>query len=418
MSETCSYERLCLDRRAFLGGAAAFSVWSGLPAFARAGGRDPRLVTVVLRGGLDGLAAVAPVGDPDYARVRDGFELPADGPDARRPLDGFFALNSPLATLHDLYRAGEALVVHAAHTPYRERSHFDAQDVLENGTGAAGHDDDGWLGRLIAALPAEDRIAAGGGFAVAPAAPLILRGSPDVLTWMPPGLAPAPDDTRLRLLALYEHTDPALAEALESGLDLERVTGSERQMLAEARAAMGDDGARARVREVRLAAASAGRIMAADDGPRIGVLDMTGFDTHRQQRAVDGRLASQLALLDGCLATLKEGLGPAWRDTVVVFVTEFGRTVRLNGSRGTDHGAATVALLAGGAVAGGRVLADWPGLSDRALFEGRDLMPTTDLRAVLKGVLADHLGVPPRLLATRVFPGTLGLTPVEGLVRA
>lgn len=417
--EACREGRAGLTRRGFLAAGAAFTVWSGLPRFARAGTRDPRLVFVVLRGGLDGIAAVAPVGDPAYPAMREDGVLPADGPHARLPLDADFALNGRMRRLHAMYREGDALLLHAVHTPYRERSHFDAQDVLENGTTAPDHHEDGWLGRLVSALPMEERMRTGGGFAVAPATPLVMRGTPNVLTWMPPGISPASDDTRARLLNLWEHTDPALADALEAGLALDAFAGSEREIREAARdmrEAMPD--ASWAERQQRVMAASAGRTMAADDGPRIGFLDMTGFDTHRRQRAVDGRLANRLEVLDSLLGALRDAMAPVWRDTVVVVATEFGRTVRLNGSDGTDHGAATVAMLLGGAVAGGRVVADWPGLAERGLFEGRDLMPTTDLRAVLKGVLRDHVGAGERLLAERVFPGTAGLRPIDDLLRA
>ncbi|WP_108659871.1 DUF1501 domain-containing protein [Acuticoccus kandeliae] len=405
-------------RRGFLAGGAAFTAWASIPKLARAAGtRDPRYITIILRGGMDGLATVAPIGDPAYEAVRDMAAMPTEGPDAGVPLDGFFVLNSRMPRLADLYRNGEALFVHAAHTPYRDRSHFQAQDVLENGTTSDLHHRDGWLGRAIGLLDPDERIARQGGFAAASATPLVMRGAPNVVTWLPPGLPAASDDTRARLLSLYEHTDPVLAQALSEGLRLEMVAGSEREVAASLKAGMEGMDVRGIHRQTVAAATAAGRAMSADDGPRIGFLDMTGFDTHRGQRVVNGSLGLTLSGLDLAIEALRLALGPAWKDTVVTVMTEFGRTVRMNGSQGTDHGTATVAMILGGAVAGGRVISDWPGLSDKALYEGRDLYPTTDLRAVLKGTLRDHLGIDAKALGVDVFPETADLRPVDGLLR-
>ena len=170
--------------------------------------------------------------------------------------------------------------------------------------------------------------------------------------------------------------------------------------------------------QMRKAAEGAARLMAADDGPRIGALAFDGWDTHANEGGATGRLAQLLGGLDGAFAAFESELGPRWNETVVVAITEFGRTARINGTVGTDHGTATVAFLAGGAVAGGRVVADWPGLKAADLYESRDLKPTTDLRAVLKGVLADHLGLSADVLARAVFPDTLGVAPMKGLIAA
>ncbi|WP_226580651.1 DUF1501 domain-containing protein [Acuticoccus sediminis] len=405
-------------RRSVLIGGAAFTAWASIPTIARAAGsRDPRFVALILRGGMDGLAVVAPIGDPSYEAVRDEFSMPLEGPDAGIPLDGFFVLNPRMTRLAELYRKGEALFVHAAHTAYRERSHFDAQDVLENGTTAAAHYKDGWLGRIIQGLPADGDVAKDGAFAAATTTPLTLRGAPRVVTWLPPGFAEASDDTRSRLLMMYEHTDPVLARAMAEGLDLSRVTGSEVETGEAVKAMLGTMEANGFERQVVAAATAAGRAMSTDDGPRVGFLDMSGFDTHLRQSVTSGRIGRALTALDLSIGALRDSLGDAWDNTVVAVMTEFGRTVRMNGSDGTDHGTATVAMLLGGAVKGGRVYADWPGLAPNALFEGRDLAPTTDLRAVLKGVARDHLGLDPRMLGGSVFPGTEGLRPIDGLVR-
>jgi uncharacterized protein (DUF1501 family) len=164
------------------------------------------------------------------------------------------------------------------------------------------------------------------------------------------------------------------------------------------------------------AAGAAAKFMARGDGPRVGALAFDGWDTHADEGAASGRLAALLGALDGALAAVESGMGDAWKETAVAVITEFGRTARINGTEGTDHGTATVALLAGGAVKGGRVIADWPGLSEAKLYQDRDLKPTTDLRAILKGVLRDHLRVDERVLASTVFPGSTTLKTTNGLV--
>jgi uncharacterized protein (DUF1501 family) len=400
-------------RRGFLLGSAAVAAWAALPKLASAAGaRDPRLVTVILRGGLDGLAAVAPIGDRAYEAARGGLALSEAG-EASIPLDNFFALNPRMPHIAGLYRRGEALFVHATSTPYRGRSHFDGQDILENGLAQSGYHRDGWLGRALAVMPAADRVGRFAGFAVAPTTPLVLKGERDILTFMPVGFHQASIDTRARLLDLYEHTDPTLADILESGVGLEEIVGTEAELTEATR--MGTVSERGRNRSLEGVATAAGRAMATDDGPRVGFLDINGFDTHRAQRPVEGLLGRQLALLDAGIAALERALGPVWKDTTVVVITEFGRTVAMNGSSGTDHGTATVAMLFGGAVRGGRVVADWPGLGGRDLYEGRDLKPTTDLRAVLKGVLRDQFGLDDAVLATTVFPDSADVRPMDSL---
>ncbi|MEM7696558.1 MAG: DUF1501 domain-containing protein [Pseudomonadota bacterium] len=406
------------SRRTVLAGGAAFAAWGAIPRAAAApGSKDPRFLTIVLRGGLDGLAAVAPIGDPAYAAIRDEFALPESGAFASVPLSADFALNGNMPNLADLYRRGEALFVHAAHTAYRERSHFAAQDVLENGVETPLYFESGWLGRAISEMPVESRIARRDAFAAAASVPLTLRGAGHVVTWLPAGLPAASIDTRDRLLALYEHTDRVLADAMLDGIALEHLAGSEREIREGVRQTMmmmgGNDGPS---RKIVAAAAAAGRAMAADDGARVGFLDFHGFDTHRSQHN-NRRLGKTLERLDQAIAALRQALGPVWGQTVVTITTEFGRTVRINGSDGTDHGAGTVAMVLGGTVNGGRVIADWPGLAERQLYEGRDLRPTTDLRAVLKGILADHFGLDRRTLGDRVFPRTAALSPIEGLIK-
>ena len=405
-------------RRELLLGSGALFAWAHVPKLARAQGRDPRLLVIVLRGALDGLAAVAPVGDPDWLRLRGDKALTLDGAAPALPLDSFFALNPAMPNLHRLYQAGAAAIVHAAATPYRERSHFDGQDVLESGLTKPGAVTSGWLNRALAALEPAGRTNPRGreAFAVGPVTPLVVRGPAPVLSWTPPRLPPASDDTIMRLLDLYRHTDPALARVLEERMGLAaiaRAGGMEKPEQQRAAPAAGANQVRAFFAE---SAGAAAKFLARPDGPRIGALAFDGWDTHANEGALDGRLAALLGGLDGAIAAIETNMGAAWRETVVAIVTEFGRTARINGTEGTDHGTATVAFLAGGALKGGRVIADWPGLKDANLQDGRDLKPTTDLRAVLKGLLKDHLRVNERALAANVFPDSGAVKPMAGLV--
>ena len=289
-----TFNRHAATRRELLLASGTLFAWAHLPKVARAEGRDPRLLVIVLRGALDGLAAVAPIGDPDWVALRGDKALSLYGKPSALPLDSFFALNPAMPNLYRLYKSGAATIVHATATSYRERSHFDGQDVLESGLGKPGAADTGWLNRALA---------------------------------------------------------------------------------------------------------------------------FDGWDTHAAEGAMSGRLATLLGALDGAIAAIETEMKDAWGETVVAIVTEFGRTARINGTDGTDHGTATVALLAGGALRGGRVVADWPGLKPAKLHDGRDLKPTTDLRAVLKGLLKDHLRVDAAVLATNVFPDSAAVKPMAGLLQ-
>ena len=404
------------NRRELLLGSGALFAWAHLPRTALAEGRDPRFLVIVLRGALDGLATVAPVGDPDWQRLRGENAFTIDGPTAALPLDSFFALNPAMPNLHRLYKAGQATIVHAVATPYRERSHFDGQDVLEGGFVRPGSSDTGWLNRTLAGLPAAGRVNPKQAFAVGPIAPLVARGSAPVLAWTPPRLPPASNDTMSRLVDLYRHTDPALAGALEERSALSAIAdaGAMGKTL-KPQMTPGVPGAAVRAYFAESASAAA-KFMARPDGPRVGALAFDGWDTHANEGVAKGRLAVLLAALDGAINALETGMGESWRHTVIAVVTEFGRTARINGTEGTDHGTATVALLIGGAVKGGRVITDWPGLKEANLLDGRDLKPTTDLRAVMKGILKDHLRADDHLLAKDVFPGSQTINPLANLV--
>ncbi|MGJ4931346.1 DUF1501 domain-containing protein [Bradyrhizobium sp. HKCCYLS2038] len=407
------------SRRDVLRGSGALFAWTQMPRLARAEGRDPRLLVIVLRGALDGLGAVAPVGDPDWVRLRGDRALLLDGKPAALPLDGFFALNPAMPNLHRLYGAGHAAIVHATCTPYRDRSHFDGQDVLESGMIRPGMTDSGWLNRALVEMDSDGRVNTNGGrvLGIGAVTPLVVRGRAPVLSWAPQRVLPASDDTQMRLLDLYRHTDARLAAAMQSRIELAAIGGT-----AGGNAAMTDEPPAellgfARVRAYFAeTAGAAGRFLARADGPRVGALGFAGWDTHINEGAGAGQLANLLGALDGAVAAIETAMGSAWRETVVAVVTEFGRTAQINGTNGTDHGTGTVALLAGGAVKGGRVIADWPGLKLAQLHEQRDLRPTTDLRAVLKGLLKDHLRVDGAALDSRVFPGSADVPAMPGLL--
>jgi uncharacterized protein (DUF1501 family) len=411
-----TFQRHLSSRREALIGAGALFAWTQMPRLARAEGRDPRLLVIVLRGALDGLGAVAPVGDPDWIGLRGDRALVLDGKTPALPLDAFFALNPAMPNLHRLYKARAASIVHATATPYRDRSHFDGQDVLESGVARPGAIDTGWLNRALVALASDGQVDLRGSRALGVGAvtPLVVRGRAPVLSWIPQKLLTASDDTRARLLDLYQHTDPKLAVALEGRVRLAALgatTGPDDPMADNP--APGIARVRAYFAEV---AGTAARFLARPDGPRVGAAGVVGWDTHINEGAASGQLANLLGALDGALAAIETNMGEAWHETVVAVITEFGRTARINGTDGTDHGQGTVAFLAGGALKGGRMIADWPGLKAAQLYEGRDLKPTTDLRAVLKGLLRDHLRVDERVLASTVFPDSADVAPMAGLV--
>lgn len=401
-------------RRRVLGAAGALFAWSFVPkfAYARAGSRDARFLTIILRGALDGLAAVPPLGDPDYETVRQNLMLAKDGPDAALALDGFFYLHPAMPHLARLYRQRHAAVIHAASTGYRQRSHFDGQDVLESGQPGPGRTDTGWLNRLIGVLPAGEDISRRGTLGVGVVPPLIVRGPAKTLGWAPPFVPRADEDLIQRLGELYGHTDPVLAQALARSVETEAIVSRNSMALERMRARGGPATPQGMVQ----IATGAAKLIAASDGPRIAALAFEGWDTHANEGGAKGRLATLLGGLDSALAALEEGLRPVWNDTVILVMTEFGRTAQINGTIGTDHGTGTVAFLVGGAVRGGRVIADWPGLKPHQLFEQRDLDATIDVRAVAKGVMADLFGASASTLAQTVFPETAHIPLMRHLV--
>ena len=402
------------SRRGMLLGSGTLFAWSFLPKLARAEARDPRFLAIVLRGALDGLATVAPIGDPDWIALRGDDALTLAGKVPALKLNDFFALNPAMPNLHRMFRSGAATIVHAVATPYRERSHFDGQDLLESGLPKPGPSDSGWLNRALASLSPGGRVDPKGSsqlLGVGPTPPLIVLGPAQVLSWSPQNVVAASNDTTMRLLDLYRHSDPKLASSLEEHVQL---IAMER---AGAMAQKPGGPAPGQVHSYFAeAAGTAAKFLAQADGPRVGALALDGWDTHNNEGIARGRLSQLLGALDVALAAIESNMGPAWRETVVALVTEFGRTARINGTEGTDHGTATVALLVGGALKGGCVIADWPGLKGADLYQNRDLKPTTDLRTVLKGLLRDHLRADERVLAEKIFPGSAGVKPMSGLI--
>jgi uncharacterized protein (DUF1501 family) len=399
-----------LKRREFLhAGALALggTFLTSRLAFARTGNAKSRFVFIVMRGALDGLAAAPPYGDPDYAGLRRELALKPPGfPGGALPLDGFFGLHPSLSFLHDSYAARELVVFHGIASPYRERSHFDGQDVLENGSPQAHAVQTGWLNRALASLQSGHGQSKELGVALGQNIPLVMRGPASVTSWSPSKLAALDEDTLERITDLYAG-DPLLAARLADALAANAIADSAGAPMQAAQP----------MRYTEVVRAAAG-FLRRDDGPQVAVFDTTGWDTHANEGNAEGQLAGRLAALDAGLRTLKEELGPTWADTAVLLATEFGRTAATNGTRGTDHGTATAAFLLGGAVQGGRVLADWPGLSARSLYQGRDLKPTTDLRSVLKGVLSEHVLVSSSALESSVFPNSAAARPIKGLLRA
>ena len=389
--------------------AGAMSVWDAPLRYAFASvPTDRRLVMVILRGALDGLAAVPPHGDPDYAGVRGVLALDKSGTGGLHDLDGFFGLHPALTNMKAYYDAKQLAVFHNICSPYRDRSHFDGQNVLESGATGPHILQDGWLNRALMPMGMADGERA---LAVAQTPPLLLSGPAKATSWMP-AVLPEPDEAFLaRVRALYTK-DAVLSASLNSALALQ----------AEAQAAMDDmsndknamkGGAYANLTPLFT---GAGKLLALPQGPRVAVLDAGGWDTHFNEGAGDGQLARRLQALDAALDALKTSLGPAWSKTAVVMATEFGRTVHPNGSGGTDHGTGGAAFLLGGAVAGGNVKAEWVGLAPAALRDGRDQPARTDLRALFKGVLAEHMGVPRSALETAVFPDSAAAKPLTSLV--
>ncbi len=409
-----------LPRREFLCAAGMAGMATLLPRMSMAyADTDSRFVFVILRGALDGLAAVAPYGDGNYQGVRGALALPAPGAaDGALKLDGMFALNPAFKNLHARYQAKELLVLHAVASPYRERSHFDGQDLLENGTAAPHGALNGWLNRALSGMSgSKQRSTEQLAIAFAQNVPLVLRGDQKVGSWVPSRLPETDEDTLQRIAALYQ-SDPYFLSRLQTAMSTDAIAGEggmQKEKMDQGN--VQGNGPGPRNNSLTPIVSAAGKMLKQTDGPRIAVMEATGWDTHANQGAEQGQLFARLQGLDKAIDTLRVEMGEAWSKTVVMVATEFGRTVAINGTRGTDHGTATCAFLVGGAVNGGKIVADWPGLASKNLYQGRDLQPTMDLRSVFKGVLATHMGVSESVLETKVFADSRNAKPMLELVR-
>ena len=383
------------------------SLLLGMPALMFAGGirtafayapTDQRFVVVLLRGAMDGLSVVAPYGSPQLAGLRGGLLLPEPGQDGGLlDLGGQFGLHPSLAGLHGMYTDGDLLIWHAVAGPYRSRSHFDAQDMMESG--ADQRLDSGWLNRAASAMPSPASDSARP-LVAGLSMPLLMEGSVAVSSYAPDKLADKMPAALWGQVALLSASDPIIGPAVQEGLASRIYDGG---VVSQMQGPTSD---------LARFSGPAGQLLAAPDGPRIAALEISGWDTHQAQKP---RLAQTLKLLDDGMVALKSGLGPAWSKTAVLVITEFGRTAHANGTNGTDHGTASACFVLGGAVAGGRVGGTWPGLADNQLFENRDLDPTTDMWSVAKGLLGEHMGV--RSVGFRtIFPGSAA-DPSSGLIR-
>lgn len=391
-----------LDRRHFLYGSAAASL-ALLPGAAVARAEtDRRLVIIIQRGAQDGLHALPPYAERSYYDGRPRISVPPPGSEGGAlKLDGSFGLHPSLSGLHTLYQEGELIVAPAVATRYRSRSHFDAQNLLENGSSEPFGASTGFLNRALVSLGASgDRTAVTVGLA----APLILQGPANTRTFAPSETALLSSDFVSRLQTAYSG-DPVLSGAFESAIADSRMISLKPQ---EARSIN-------RGKNIAHTSHVIGTLLRRKDGPRIAVLESNGWDTHD---GINFRSRKLFADLDASIIALKKALGPVWNKTVVVTLSEFGRTARENGSKGTDHGTGGTTFLAGGAVRGGRIIGDWPGTRDSDLFMGRDLYPANSTEGLLKGVLHDQLSVTEAALETRVFPGSKALQPVQGLLKS
>jgi uncharacterized protein (DUF1501 family) len=368
---------MMIDRRQLLMHSLLGAGALALPGMAFAAApTDRRFVFIIQRGAADGLNIVMPTGDPGFAAARGSLAV-----EGGTKLDALFTLHPSLAAVANLHAVKEALFAHAVASPYRDRSHFDGQNVLETGGASAYQLKDGWMNRLIGLLPKSESEA----IALATTIPAALRGRAEVASYAPSALPAASDDLMARVSALYAG-DAQLHGLWEQALATRAMTSDLSDIGGKNGAATG---------------ALAARLLSGPGSARIAMIETGGWDTHAQQK---GRLAAQLKGLDGMIAALRTGLGAHWRNTLVIVATEFGRTVAVNGTGGTDHGTASAAMLLGGAVAGGRVIADWPGLAPSALYESRDLKPTLGLDTLIAGALAQHYALDPARVAAALFP--------------
>lgn len=394
-----------MDRRKFLFNSLALGCSAAAsplitPVAMAAAPWDTRLVVIVLRGAMDGLDVIQPYGDPELDWLRPG--LGSGEAAGALDLDGFFALHPGFERLYPLWQAGEFGAVHAVSTPYRDkRSHFDGQDILEAGLPdlSGGGLRDGWLNRMLGAMPGlEPEIA----YAVGREELLILSGDAPVSRWSPEARLIVSPQAQL-LLNVVHHDDPIFRDASEAAVEIAQSIEMDAEMAEETAEMMADSPMMENLprngEHVKLAEFAASRLRG---DTRIASFSINGWDTHARQA---NALRNAAGRLSDTILTLKAGLGPAWEKTAVLCMTEFGRTARENGTAGTDHGTGGAMLYAGGAMRGGQVLGDWPGLTEADLYAGRDLMPTRDVRALAAWVMAGMTGLNRDVLEGAIFPG-------------
>lgn len=380
-------------RRSFLAGGLSgltLSMLGGTASFAQTGRSNGKFVFVVLRGAMDGLSAVVPYDDPAYRSLRGAIAL--EGPGGAGgvlPLTPGFGLHPSLKGLHGLWQDKQLSFMHAAASAYRDRSHFDGQDVLESGAGRVYGAPTGWLNRAIALLPNGPSKE---GIGIGRTIPLVLRGAAKSGSWAPAIAEQSDMDTLNRLMDLYAN-DSVLGPALSMAIETDKTASG--AMMAESARGGGRGGA-----YIPLAQAAA-RILSAPGGPAACALSFEGWDTHANQGGAQGQLANRLSQLDGAIMALKTGLGATWASTTVIIATEFGRTARVNGTGGTDHGTGAAAFMMGGAVQGQKMLGDWPGLS--RLYQDRDLTPANDIRALFTMGLSSAWGLEDAAIKAQVF---------------
>ncbi len=368
---------------------------------------DKRLVVIILRGGLDGLGAIVPYGDRTYREARGGlaFSDPARGDTGLWELDGTFAANPGLAPLQPYWQAKQLAVLHAVALPYRQRSHFDAQNILENGTDRPSGAPDGWLNRALSLYGANGQQL---GLAVGNTPPLILTGRAQVATWSPRG-GESQDSLINQMQRIYRH-DPlfstALTQAVRTQAMAEMALSDVQDSVNRARRVSGPNG-------LAQMAVPVSRLLLQEGGARVAVVEMGGWDTHANQGTSNGALANNLRGLANGMASFAQELQPVWDKSAILVMTEFGRTVAMNGTGGSDHGTGGMALVMGGAVRGGEVFADWPGLGASDLYQGRDLAPTMDMRAPIKSILTELLDIPLSDVNRHVLPGSSNISPVK-----
>ena len=362
---------------------------------------SPRLVVINMTGGVDGLSIVAPYGDPYLAKLRAPIMDTAVGTTGGMfDLGGFYGLHPSMPHFRSLFVNGQALAVHAVGNVAYTRSHFDGQDILQAGSTTLR--DNGWLNRVASLIPGTGAMQSS--MAMSPTVPLLLQGAAPVAGWMPGLLGGIPSATLAAATAQIAR-DPVLGPAMAVALGDYNTVCAIRTQGGNAPAGLGPVASVAHYAAIALAAPS---------GPSIASFESGNVDTHGNQMST---LKSSLTDLDNAFDVLRTTLGAAWSSTVVVTITEFGRKAASNASGGTDHGTGFAMLLAGGAVAGGRVVATWPGLSPNALYQGQDLQPTVDVRSVLTGILTQHMRLPMSAMAT-IFPAAGGISPLRGLVTA